>query len=208
MAPTAGIGFSRRTFMRAGALGVGGLVAGQALAADDVGRAALGRDLFCRALTALDRHRGAVAKRDLIAIADFSAPSSVPRFHLVNTVSGRATSLLVAHGRGSDPAHTGWLSRFSNQDGSQASSSGAFLTGDTYYGKHGHSRRLIGLDPTNTNAEVRGIVVHSAWYVSPDLVRERGKIGRSEGCFAVAESDLDQVMSRLGAGRMIYADKV
>ena len=208
MVPSAGAGFSRRMFMRAGALGAGGLIAGQATAGEFATQSTLRPDLFRRALAALDRHRNAIAKRDLIAIADFSAPSSMPRFHLVNTLSGRATSLLVSHGRGSDPAHTGWLSRFSNQDGSQASSSGAFLTGDTYYGKHGHSRRLVGLDPTNTNAEVRGIVVHSACYVSPDLVRERGKIGRSEGCFAVAESDLDQVMSRLGAGRMIYADKV
>ena len=156
----------------------------------------------------MNRHHSASLKRDLIAIADFSQASSTARFHLVNTISGHSTSMLVAHGRGSDPAHTGFLSRFSNEDGSLASCSGAFLTGDVYYGKHGQSRRLIGLDPTNCNAEPRGIVVHSAWYVSPDQVRTQGKIGRSEGCFAVSDADLQQVLDRLGSDRMIFADKV
>lgn len=208
---TAGSGFdvTRRGLLQLGAIGAAGLAAGGALADAGVqAQPGVRPELFQRALAALDRHRGAIPKRDLIAIADFAAPSSNPRFHLVNTISGRSTSLLVSHGRGSDPAHTGWLSRFSNDDGSLATSSGAYLTGDTYYGKHGRSRRLTGLDRTNNLAETRGIVVHAAWYVSPDLVRERGKLGRSEGCFAVSESDLEQVLSRLGAGRMIYADKV
>ena len=208
MAQDAWTDVSRRSFLHIGALGAAGLAASRAVAADVAPQTRLRPELFHRALAALDRHRGAVAKRDMIGIADFAAPSSSPRFHLVNASTGRATSFLVAHGRGSDPAHTGWLSRFSNEDGSFASCSGAFLTGDTYFGKHGHSRRLVGLDPTNTNAEMRGIVVHAAWYVSPQLVRERGKIGRSEGCFALDQADLDEIMTRLGTGRMIYADKV
>jgi hypothetical protein len=211
MAFPAGLDLSRRNFIGAGALGAAGLLASSAGAAlPDSAFPANGPrpELLRKALVAFNRHQANVTQRDLIAIADFAAPSYRSRFHLVNTVSGRTTSLLVSHGRGSDPAHTGWLSRFSNQDGSLASSSGAYVTGDTYYGKHGRSRRLIGLDPTNNNAETRGIVLHAAWYVSPDLVRQHGKIGRSEGCFAVSEKDLEQVLARLGSGRMIYADKV
>ena len=209
MALGAGFDVTRRGLMQMGALGVAGLAAGAAFAeTGSPTQPGVRPELLKRALAALDRHRNAIPKRDLIAIADFAAPSSNPRFHLVNTISGRSTSLLVSHGRGSDPQHTGWLSRFSNQDGSLATSSGTYLTGDTYYGKHGRSRRLTGLDATNNLAETRGIVVHAAWYVSPELVREHGKLGRSEGCFAVAESDLEQVLARLGAGRMIYADKV
>ena len=211
MASPAGLELSRRNFLGAGALGAAGMLASGASAAlpDNAFPASGPRpELLRKALLAFNRHRAHVPQRDLIAIADFAAPSYRSRFHLVNTVSGRTTSLLVSHGRGSDPAHTGWLSHFSNQDGSLASSSGAYVTGDTYYGKHGRSRRLIGLDPTNSNAETRGIVLHAAWYVSPQLIRERGKIGRSEGCFAVSEDDLEQVLARLGSGRMIYADKV
>jgi hypothetical protein len=208
MALSAGQAVSRRSFLAAGILGSAGLAAGQAAAAMPIASNGLRPELLQRALQSFNAHRGRIPQRDLIAIADFAQASRLPRFHLVSTVTGRTTSLLVSHGRGSDPAHTGFLSRFSNQDGSLASSSGAYVTGDTYYGKHGRSRRLIGLDPTNSNAETRGIVLHSAWYVSPQVAANTGKIGRSEGCFAVSQDDLDQVMARLGSGRMIFADKV
>ena len=165
-------------------------------------------DLFRRALAALSRHQNRIMLRDRIALVDFDLPSSQPRFHIVDLASGSSRSLLVAHGRGSDPAHSGWLTRFSNDEGSAASSDGAFLTGDSYVGQHGRSRRLIGLDPTNNNAEPRAIVVHSAWYVSPDMVAQHGKLGRSEGCFALSTNDLDYALATLGSGRMIYADKV
>jgi hypothetical protein len=105
---------------------------------------------------------------------------SIPRFYLHDVASGRSLALLVAHGRGSDPDHSGWVERFSNIPGSAASSAGAYVTGDAYYGKHGASRPLIGLDPENSNAEARAIVVHAAPYVNPGIIRERGKLGRSK----------------------------
>lgn len=146
--------------------------------------------------------------RDRIGIVDFGVPSRTPRFHIVDLSNGRSEALLVAHGRGSDPRHSGWLERFSNEPGSAASSAGAYLTGAIYQGKHGDSRRLAGLDPQNSNAEARAIVIHGAWYVGTDIVRETGKLGRSEGCLAVATSDLDRVMARLGQGCLIYVDKI
>ncbi len=164
-------------------------------------------ELLKRALASLDRH-GARTKRDRMAIVDFSAASSQPRFHFVDLASGRSTSLLVSHGSGSDPAHTGHLQRFSNAFGSNASSEGAFLTSDYYHGKHGKSQRLIGLDPTNNNALGRAIVIHAAWYANKDILKTRGVLGRSQGCFAVGERELEQVFARLGEGRMIYATKV
>jgi hypothetical protein len=163
--------------------------------------------LLRRALDALARHRSGIERSDLIGIADFSQHSHSPRFHLINLGDGTASSHLVAHGRGSDPAHTGWLERFSNQPRSEATSAGAYRTGAIYIGEHGRSMRLDGLDPTNDNAASRAIVVHGAWYVSDDIVRHFGVLGRSEGCLAVANSSLDQVLTRLGPGRLIYADK-
>jgi len=164
--------------------------------------------LLKRALAALESHGLRIPWRDRIAIADFSAPSSQPRFHLIDLLSGRATSLLVAHGSGSDPGHTGWLQQFSNAPGSNASSSGAFLTSNYYVGKHGRSQRLIGLDRSNDNALDRAIVIHGAWYAAPEMVVTQGMLGRSQGCFAVGERVLDEVFARLGEGRMIYADKI
>jgi hypothetical protein len=160
------------------------------------------------ARTGLERAGARVARRDVVGVADFSQPSSAARLHLVDMASGRVDSLLVAHGRGSDPERTGWLSRFSNDPGSDATSEGAYVTGDYYIGAHGPSMRLIGLDSTNSNAESRKIVVHAAWYVGPEMLRTHGMLGRSEGCFALNAADLPAVLLRLGPGRLLIAGKV
>jgi hypothetical protein len=163
--------------------------------------------LLRRALDALEQHRDRIVHRDVIGIADYSLPSRTPRFHLVTLADGSVNSHLVAHGKGSDPAHTGWLERFSNEPHSNATSAGAYRSSDRYVGAHGHSMRLDGLDPTNSNAASRAIVVHSAWYVSERMAGTRGVLGRSQGCFAVSGSSLDEIVKRLGPGRLIYAGK-
>jgi hypothetical protein len=163
--------------------------------------------LLQRALDALEQHHDSISHRDFIGVADFSLPSRAPRFHLVNLADGTVRSHLVAHGRGSDPAHTGWLERFSNEARSNATSAGAYrTTGSLYLGAHGRSVRLEGLDPTNSNALSRAIVVHGAWYVNEGMIGHSGMLGRSQGCFAVAESSVPEIMARLGSGRLIYAD--
>lgn len=156
----------------------------------------------------LQRVGRAVRTTDVVGVVDFSNPSRTPRFHLVDMASGKVDSLLVAHGRGSDPGHSGWVKTFSNVNGSNCSSDGAYVTGSYYVGQHGRSMNLKGLDPSNNNAEARRIVVHSAAYVSPAFARARGVLGRSEGCFAVAGTDLDQVLTRLGPGRLLVARKL
>jgi hypothetical protein len=163
--------------------------------------------LLRRALDALAQHHDSISYRDLIGIADFSLPSRAPRFHLVNLADGSVQSHLVAHGKGSDPSHTGWLERFSNEPRSNATSAGAYRTGSLYLGAHGRSMRLEGLDPTNSNALSRAIVVHGAWYVNEEMIGHSGMLGRSQGCFAVADSSLPEIMARLGPGRLIYAGK-
>ena len=162
--------------------------------------------LFARAKAALDQHQ--VWPRDVIGIADFSKPSSEPRFFVVDMASGNVESHLVCHGRGSDPAHSGYLERFSNDFGSYASSNGAYTTGDYYQGKYGLSLRVDGLDWSNSNADARAIVIHNAWYAEPEMLQQHGQLGRSEGCFAMPKASQYQVMRKLAGGRMIYADKL
>ncbi len=169
------------------------------------GGTGLDPNLLRRALGALEKHNSSIPHRDLIAVADFSQASRMPRFHLVNVGDGTISSYLVAHGKGSDPKHTGWLKTFSNKIGSEATSEGAYRTGAFYTGQHGRSMRLDGLDPTNNNAYDRAVVIHGAWYVSQDMVRQHGVLGRSQGCFAFEQDKLHAVMQRLGQGRMIYA---
>ena len=200
---------SRRLFLNLALVGLASGSAGSSLAFGRTNRAdgEIAPSLLRRALDALDRHQDSISYRDVIGVADFSLPSSAPRFHLVNLADGSVKSHLVAHGRGSDPSHTGWLERFSNEPRSNATSDGAYRTGSFYEGNHGHSMRLEGLDPSNSNALSRAIVVHGAWYVNEEMIGRSGMLGRSQGCFAVADSSLPEIMARLGPGHLIYAGK-
>lgn len=164
--------------------------------------------IVTRARAAFDRHRSQIFHGDIVGIADFTRASATPRFYLLDTNTGRVTTHLVSHGRGSDPGHTGFLQYFSNRFGSEASSNGAYVTSEYYYGKYGRSMRVRGLDPTNSNAEARAIVVHTAWYAEPNVAAETGRLGRSEGCFALPHRSLQEVLARLGPGRFLYADRV
>lgn len=131
-----------------------------------------------------ERH---LTDKPLLTIVDYSLPSSKRRLAVVNVQTGQVLYYTyVAHGKGSGLQYA---THFSNQTGTDASSLGVFLTGDTYLGKHGYSLRLHGLDPEfNDAAYRREIVVHSAWYVSSTFAREHGRMGRSWGCFALSRS--------------------
>lgn len=196
---------TRRQMIAAAMLG------GGALALPAAARAALPAGGTMRrieaARAAIERHGAGIPFRDRIGIADFGLHSRLPRFFLIDMEAGTERALLVSHGRGSDPAHSGLLARFSNVPGSAATSDGAYLTAQEYVGQHGASRRLKGLDPSNDQAEPRAIVIHAAWYVAPEMIAEHGKIGRSEGCFAFTGGDLPAVLDRLGPGRLLLAGR-
>jgi hypothetical protein len=218
----------RRELLRMGAIGAGGLMISSA--ASSVGIplnglappmpivppplpqfpaiAGINPQLLERAKAALARHGASIRYRDTIGVVDFSLPSSQPRFHLVDLLAGKVDSFRVAHGKGSDPAHSGFLNHFSNQPGSEATSSGTYTTADTYEGKYGLSMKVDGRDWTNNNANSRAIVIHNAWYAEDSAVAQHGKLGRSQGCFAFSRASQYQVMNRLAGGRMIYADKL
>ena len=217
---------NRREMLRLGAVGAGGVMLSSA--ASSVGlpsivfqaparapvaprpqfQAPAGIDpmLFQRARAAIDSHR--IAARDWIGIADFSRSSSDRRFHVVDLRNGQVESYHVAHGQGSDPGHSGFLERFSNDFGSYATSNGTYTTGEYYHGKYGLSMKTHGRDWSNNNAEARAIVIHNAWYAEPDVLAQHGKLGRSQGCFAFSRADQWPIMQKLGGGRMIYADKI
>jgi len=161
-----------------------------------------------RARAAFDRNRSRIARTEVVGIVDFTKYSNDPRFYLLDTNTGRVSRHFVAHGRGSDPSHTGFLQSFSNRIGSEATSDGSYIIGDYYQGRYGRSMRVRGIDPSNNNAEARAIVVHTAWYAEPEMIAQHGRLGRSEGCFALPSRSLQEVMARLGPGHFLYADRI
>ena len=104
--------------------------------------------------------------------------------------------------------HSGLLQRFSNQIGSEASSQGGYRTGEYYHGKYGRSLRLSGLDWSKSTPRPAPSSSTRAWYAEPEQLAAHGKLGRSEGCFALPYNSLQQVLARLGPGRFLYADKL
>jgi len=165
-------------------------------------------ELFQRAIASLERHDRHFRYHDRIALADFTPFSAKPRFQLIDLHAGTVRNMLVTHGIGSDREHSGFLKSFSNVPNSEATSEGAYATANYYYGQHDHSQRLLGLDHTNNNALDRAIVIHAAWYANADMIQKHGMIGRSQGCFAVGQSELAGLFAWLGEGRLLYAGRV
>ena len=166
------------------------------------------RRILARAAEERDRAGVKLWRKDLVGVADYAMPSSLPRFHFANLENGTVRSFLVAHGKGSDPEHSGWLQNFSNMPGSNATSRGGYLTCEWYTGKYGTSIRLVGLDSDNSLALDRAIVVHPAKYVGDAMIARWGKIGRSEGCFAMAPDDFNEALWHLSGGRLLFADRI
>ncbi len=166
------------------------------------------RKLVDRAQAEISRLGNQLWRTDKVGIVDFNLPSNQPRLFIADMLQGSVRSFLVAHGRGSDPEHDGWLKNFSGQPGSLATSRGAYLTMDWYDGRYGASMRLGGLDADNQTALDRAIVLHEAWYSNPDMIDKWGKLGRSEGCFAVSEGLNKEMLYHLGGGRLLFADKL
>ena len=156
----------------------------------------------------VDRAGNVLWRRDIAGVADFGLPSSLPRLHFANLEAGTVRSHLVAHGKGSDPEHDGFLKTFSNEPGSLATSRGAYISYEWYVGKYGVSIRMGGLDQDNSNALPRAIVMHQAWYAAPDMLTKWGKLGRSDGCLAMAPDDFQLALTQLSGGRVVFADKL
>ena len=198
-------GFSRRAVLAGAA--VGALAAPRTFArAWQIGEQH--RQVLAVARDQLARVQTQVWRSDVVGIADFALPSSLPRLHFADLEAGQVHSFLVAHGKGSDPEHDGFCKRFSNVIDSQATSRGAYVTYEWYDGKYGPSIRLGGLDPDNSNAVDRAIVMHPAWYADPAMLQKWGKLGRSDGCFAMAPGDFVQALWHIAAGRLLFADRL
>lgn len=166
------------------------------------------RILFGIAQRELARAGNAIWRQDIVGIADFGLHSAKPRFHFVNLERGEVQSYHVSHGQGSDPQHDGWLKQFSNTEGSNATSRGAYVTWEWYQGRYGTSVRLGGLDHTNEAALRRYIVMHRADYAEPSHIERWGRLGRSNGCFAMGEEQFSIALTQLSGGRLLFADSL
>lgn len=147
---------------------------------------------------------GINARLDRLLLIDYTKPSTEPRFWVFDLNAGKVLFReLVAHGK-----NTGgnMAVRFSNTPGSLMSSLGVFLTANTYFGKHGYSLRLRGLEEgINDKSMERAIVLHPASYVSEAIVAKLGRLGRSWGCPAVRPEIARQLIDAVRDGAVLFA---
>lgn len=158
---------------------------------------------------------GVLQNSRYLSIIDFSKPSNVKRFFVLDVKEQRlALSSITAHGLGSDPDSITVPCRFSNCNNSRMSSVGFYITGRTY-GNHRPDDStglcLFGLDKGyNDSAAIREIVIHygATEYKGNVYVTDTGA-ARSFGCPALPLSTNSRIinMIRNGSCLFIYSDK-
>ncbi len=160
------------------------------------------------AIAAMQDKLGSVPQKGTLIIVDFSQPSQTKRLAVMNIGTGRMLfHARVAHGEKSGGVYA---LNLSNTTGSLKSSAGLFSVAEAFNGKHGKSLRLIGLSPQlNSNAEKRGIIIHSGEYVSLKSVmvnwKEGFRLGRSQGCFVLSNGDFQELNKSLVRPAYLYS---
>lgn len=144
-----------------------------------------------------------IEKTEYLTICDFSQPSSKKRLYIVDVESKELfLHTYVAHGRNSGGLYA---TRFSNKPESLQSSLGFYVTSNTYYGGHGLSLNLEGMDRGfNDNAYNRRIVVHGASYATKWFVQQNKYLGRSFGCPAVPQQESAKIINAIKDGSCLF----
>jgi hypothetical protein len=149
---------------------------------------------------------GRISNLRFLTIADFSKPSNENRLYVIDLFLEQVVvQTLVAHGKKSG---TLFANIFSNKTSSHKSSLGFYVTGNIYNGRNGASLELNGMESgINDHARNRSIVIHGADYVSNRYIQQQGYIGRSQGCPAVPNDQLTNIIDAIqGASCMfVYA---
>lgn len=139
---------------------------------------------------------------DNIIIIDLNQPSYKKRMWVYNIRKNTFIyNTYVSHGKNSGKIYA---TKFSNKLGSNMTSLGSYVTSNKYFGKHGLSIRLIGLDKgINDNAYKRNVVIHTAKYVGSDIINKDGYIGRSLGCPAIPLEDY-KIIKNIEEGTFLF----
>jgi len=138
-----------------------------------------------------------------LIILDLSQESTEERLYIIDVENnGLITRCLAAHGRNTG---ANIATAFSNTPGSLKTSLGFYLTKEKYFGKHGLSLRLDGLDKGfNDNARERAIVIHEADYVNHGYIDQYGRLGRSHGCPALPGGILSNNIEDIQNGTVLF----
>ena len=138
-------------------------------------------------------------KKPILTVIDYSRPSFEQRMWVFDLKHDQLLyNTYVAHGRNSGNTTA---KHFSNKIMSKETSLGIYVTRDSYIGSKGLSLNLEGLEKGfNDNAYNRRVVIHGAWYVEPNFIKQTGHAGRSWGCPSIAKTLAKPVINTLKNG--------
>ncbi|MCB0377365.1 MAG: murein L,D-transpeptidase catalytic domain family protein [Bdellovibrionales bacterium] len=137
-------------------------------------------------------------RKDYMAIVDFTKPSNTKRLYLLSLKEPKMESFKVSHGKGSDPDHNLVVDKMIATPRSNGTPPGFHRLAETYFGQHGLSIKMDGLEESNSTDRKRLIVMHGAKYVS------WAHTGRSQGCPAVEKKHIKYLAEKLKEGGLIY----
>ena len=139
----------------------------------------------------------------VLTIIDFSLPSTEKRLWVIDMEKSEILiNTVVSHGRNSGQL---MAESFSNKPESFKSSLGFFKTAETYFGKHGYSLRIDGLEQgINDQARNRAIVIHGADYAKEEFAKATGRLGRSLGCPALPPDISKQAIDLIKEGSLLF----
>lgn len=142
-------------------------------------------------------------QKTVFTIIDYSMESNKKRLWIIDMATGEVLfQHYVAHGANSGLKK---VERMSNVKESKTSNLGLLRTAETYYGKHGYSLKLDGLEAGfNDNARSRHIVIHAASYVTESFVQQYGRAGRSHGCPALDPEITRAIIDRIKGGSLVF----
>ncbi|MFD1255216.1 murein L,D-transpeptidase catalytic domain family protein [Mucilaginibacter terrae] len=165
-------------------------------------------DVFQKAVTGyfnLKQNKKLSKKSEVITVIDFNKASTVKRMWIVDLLKKELVlNTWVAHGQGSGD---NIATQFSDDNNSHQSSLGFYVTNEVYYGKHGRSLKLDGMDAGfNTHARERAVVLHAANYVCENTIKQLGRLGRSHGCPAVSPEVSNKIIDLVKGKNMIYVN--
>lgn len=149
----------------------------------------------------LEKH--IIKNPEFLTICDFSQSSNNKRLYIIDLSNDELVlNTYVAHGRNSGGE---FATRFSNKVSSLQSSLGFYITQNTYYGEHGLSLKVSGLEPGfNDKAYRRAIVIHGADYIGDSWLNHSNYMGRSYGCPAVPEKEKETIINTIKNGTCLF----
>ncbi len=137
-----------------------------------------------------------------LTVVDMTQSSNTERMFIIDMQEHKIVyKNLVSHGMNTGQE---FAKDFSNESNSHKSSLGFYTTGELYNGKHDLSMKLDGLEYSNDHARSRGVVVHSAEYVSKEFIQKNGRLGRSFGCPAIPEKNYESVVNKIKNGSCFF----